>query len=409
MKKAFFFFAFIGLHVLSMSQMQFEPGYIIDESGQRIECYIKNRDWKNNPTGVEYRLSTDGANLKASTSDIREFGIPGVFKYKSALVKIDKSSIFINELSNEKEPAFEEELLFLKVLVEGEASLYSYTSHKFIRFFYNRKDSDITPLVYKIYRVDKAIRYNLTYKNQLFDTFHDQQLQWNDFDRIKYEQKDLINLFIRFNAHYDTGSVTYKPRKKTHSYAITFKPGLNYNRLAINNSMSGYYDIEFNPGISARWGLETEYYLPFYANTWSLIAEPTYQSFYSRKLTEMKNLPGGFLVSDVYYNSIELPIGLRYHIYMGEKSKIFINTTFLLDFSSSSSHIQFSHIDGKPTKAILINSRPNFGVGVGYKYRNRFSVELGYQTRREILGQYLMWSSQYQTLSIAFGYSVFIR
>jgi len=46
-------------------------------------------------------------------------------------------------------------------------------------------------------------------------------------------------------------------------------------------------------------------------------------------------------------------------------------------------------------------------MGIGYKQNDRYSLEIRYQTNREILGNYLSWNSEYKTLSIIFGYSLF--
>lgn len=56
---------------------------------------------------------------------------------------------------------------------------------------------------------------------------------------------------------------------------------------------------------------------------------------------------------------------------------------------------------------IEISTRMNFAVGIGYKYNDRFSLEMRYQTKKEILGKYITWSSDYKTFSMIFGYSIF--
>ena len=56
MRKQILVLAFITISCLqSYSQIIFENGYFIDESNNRIECLIKNIDWKNNPTEFEYK------------------------------------------------------------------------------------------------------------------------------------------------------------------------------------------------------------------------------------------------------------------------------------------------------------------------------------------------------------------
>ncbi len=84
------------------SQISFEKGYYIDNSKQKTECLIKNIDWKNNPTTIEFKLSENGETFPADIKTIEEFGIYNVSKYIRNIVKIDNSSDNIERLSNEK-------------------------------------------------------------------------------------------------------------------------------------------------------------------------------------------------------------------------------------------------------------------------------------------------------------------
>lgn len=40
----------------SYAQIIFENGYFINELNQKVECFIKNIEWRNNPTEFEYKL-----------------------------------------------------------------------------------------------------------------------------------------------------------------------------------------------------------------------------------------------------------------------------------------------------------------------------------------------------------------
>jgi len=135
------------LSTISYCQITFENGYFIDESNQRIECLIKNMDWENSPTAFHYKLTDDAAVQKLDIQAVKEFGINGVSKYIRAVVKIDRSSDSDNQLSYKKNPVFQEETLFLKVIVEGKATLLLYQSTNLKRFFFNTDHSYITQLV----------------------------------------------------------------------------------------------------------------------------------------------------------------------------------------------------------------------------------------------------------------------
>jgi hypothetical protein len=45
------------LSVNCYAQISFEKGYYINNEEQRVECEIKNLDWKNNPKEFQFRVS----------------------------------------------------------------------------------------------------------------------------------------------------------------------------------------------------------------------------------------------------------------------------------------------------------------------------------------------------------------
>lgn len=54
MKKRILFLLITILSLNCYSQISFQKGYYIDNTNQKINCLIKNIDWKNNPTEFEY-------------------------------------------------------------------------------------------------------------------------------------------------------------------------------------------------------------------------------------------------------------------------------------------------------------------------------------------------------------------
>src|SRR5690606_28999807 len=108
----------------------------------RTECLIKNMDWKNTPIEFEYKLSEDGETQKGTLNNVREFGIYDAFKFVKHNVMMDRSSDVVNRLSDSAQPIFNEEVLFLRVLVEGQAALYQYSEDNLIRYFYQLNEEE---------------------------------------------------------------------------------------------------------------------------------------------------------------------------------------------------------------------------------------------------------------------------
>lgn len=390
----------------SYSQIIFENGYFIDESNNKNECLIKNVDWKNNPTEFEYKFSQNDTVHKATFKTVKEFGIYNVSKYIRAKTNIDKSSEQIDKMSSERNPNFQEELLFLKVLIEGKASLFLYIDGNLTRFFYKLNDSEIQQLVYKRYLINDTILVNNSFKQELFLKLKCEEIVLNDIKNLRYSNRDLEKLFIKYNKCTGSDYINYKTKQNKDLFNLTFRPSLNYSSLEIQNSVLGFNDIDFRNKLGIRFGIEAEFILPFNKNKWGIIVEPTYQYFKSEQSKETGNVSGGILVSRIDYKSIELPIGVRYYFYLNDKSKLFTNISYVFDFSNNSS-IKFLRNDDSMISELEIKSRRNLALGIGYKYKNRYSMEIRYNTNREILSDYLYWSSNYSSLNIIFGLSMF--
>ena len=124
MKKHLLITALLTILSFSLySQIVFENGYFINESNQKVNCLIKNVDWRDSPTEFEYKISQNEPVQKASIQTIKEFGINGISKYIGANVNIDRSGDELINMNSQKNPIFQEERLFLKVLIDGKASL----------------------------------------------------------------------------------------------------------------------------------------------------------------------------------------------------------------------------------------------------------------------------------------------
>ncbi|MEN8187873.1 MAG: outer membrane beta-barrel protein [Bacteroidota bacterium] len=407
MRKQLLIIALVTISCIeSYSQIIFENGYFINESNNKIECLIKNIDWKNNPTEFEYKLSQNSAVQKTTIQAVKEFGINNVSKYIRAKTNIDRSSDQIDEMSSDRNPTFKEELLFLKVLIEGQASLFLYIDNNLTRFFYKLNDSEISQLVYKRYLNDTKILNNNYFKQQLFLKLKCEKIGIHDIERLSYSKRDLEKIFIKYNICNSSNYIKYEKKQKKDLFNLTIRPGLNYSSLEIQNSTSGSKDTDFGNNVGVRFGIESEFILPFNKNKWSLIIEPTYQYFKSEQSKERSDVSGGILVSKANYESIELPVGLRHYFYLNDNSKIFVNISYVFDFAHNS-EIEFLRQDNSILYSLEIEPRRNIGMGIGYKYRDRYGFEMRYNTSRNILGNYMSWNSDYSTISMVIGYSLF--
>lgn len=387
----------------SFSQIKFEKGYLINESDQRVECEIKNMDWKKNPTQFEYKLPSSQEIKIGNLEFVKEFGVNGSFKYIRAKVEIDESSSSLNAMSEEMNPQFRLKVVFLQALVEGKATLYSYENQAVKRYFYSTDDLTPKQLIYKKYKVNGRVGENNQFRNQL--TFDLTCSSTNSPMNLEYTQSVLGKYFMEYNKCNDSPSVTYKKSNQSGLINLSLRPGISSNSLKIENFESSYGEIDFGRSIDFRFGIEAEFLLPNDKNRWAAIIEPTYRYYSSEETIKTINSDEDYLVS-INYTSVELPIGFRRYFLLNEKSKLFVNLSYVIEFGSGSL-IEFKRADGAEPTPLETHSAGNFAMGAGLKFMDKLSVELRAHSNREILGTYNNWSSQYQSFQFILGYSLF--
>ena len=393
MKNLIFLLAYI-ISFGTYAQISFEKGYFIDIQTQKINCYIKNIDWKNNPTEFQYKLTLDDEVKIAKVTNIQEFVIEGVAKYISKNVDIDRSSEYTKRLSNIRAPEFKKEHLFLKVLVEGTASLYMYEDGMLKRYFYSTSMDNVKQLVFKSYlKSGNKIGVNNQFRQQLWTELKCDKISIEEVNDLTYTKSDLIVFFKHYNSCKSQHYVNYQKVKKRDFFQLSIRPGLNSSKLSAKNDVIKSRDVVFDKEVGFRLGVEAEMVLPFNKNKWSVFIEPTYQYFKSEK-----KIPSHTVTAN--YKSIEVPFGVRYYMYLNNDSRLFINGVFVYDFSINSKIKSSNGID------LNISKSANSAFGVGYKHKN-YSLELRYQNKRGLLNKYISWSSNFNVISFILGYSLF--
>jgi hypothetical protein len=401
MKKQFLITAVLILSFNCYSQIKYEPGYFIDNEGKRIDCLIKNNDWKNNPVEFTYKLLETTVAQIAKIKTVAEFGILNISKYKRFTVDIDTSSSNTTYMSRTQEPEFKkEQVVFLKPLIEGKSILYFYEDANLKRFFYSTDNLKAEQLIYKTYLIERDfLLENNTFKKQLWNNFKCEKISISYIEKIRYTDYDLTKFFITYNQCQNAEFINYKKKQSRNWLNLSLRPGLNRSSLSIRtdfpNSLIPNTDKHsFGSKTGLRLGLEAELIAPFNKNKWAVIIEPTFQSYKSEIL-----LNNRMVIAD--YKSIELPVGIRHFLFLADKSKIFINGSYVIDIYMN------SKIDFGNSANLEIKSTGNAALGLGYNYKTKYSLEIKYQTSRDLVKDYHDWKSYYKSYSIVFGYNIF--
>lgn len=390
---------FLLLLTISINaQIRFEQGYIIDNNNQRKNVLIKNIDWLNNPKSIEYKNDETSKVEVVNINQIKEFGVDNQSKYVRVDVKIDRSSEDLTKISSIQEPEFKEEKLFLKVLIEGDASLYGFTDNNLKRFFYKTNEGTIEQLVYKKYEISsRQYAYNRSYKGQIAQNFKCETVSIERIKKVNYREPELIKLFTEINQCKGS-EIVYNSDSKSErvDFNLWIRPRLNNSKLDLTTDTE-YAKFDSKTGIG--FGIETEFVLPFNKKKWSLIVEPTYQNY----KVEGTKLSSGDVVN-IDYKNIEVPFGVRHYFFLNQSSKLFVNLQYMINLNLNSS-IEFKR--GEYTYwDYKINSRGNIAAGIGYNFKDKFNVEFRYLSDRKLLDE-LNVNTKYSTISFVLGYNIF--
>ncbi len=387
--------------LVNIAQTDFETGYFINNAGVRKECLIKNLDWKNNPESFTYKTNVTGEPVKASISEVREFGITGESKYLRFKGEMDRSTDDLNSMGSERQVKFEEVQLFLQELVAGDAHLYYYEQNNLRRFFYNTSETPITQLVYKRYKKSPGIvGQNVGYRQQLWNDLKCHSISRKATDKLNYHKEDLVSIFRQYNSCIHPEVAIINEAKEKFDFNLTLRPGVNFNSLEINNNSFGNLNVDFGQVPGYRVGGLVEAVLPFNNNKWSFFFEPALQNYKSEGQTRTN----GFTESqnvNVKYTSLEVPMGIMHYMYLNTKSKLFLSGAFIYD-KELNSLIRFDN-----GSELEIDSLTSWSAGGGYVYNNMLSMEFRYSTQREILNSYQFWDSGYGGYSLILGYVIF--
>jgi hypothetical protein len=352
----------------TFAQTKFEKGYFIDNQDVRTECLIKNTEWNDTPTEFEYRLNESDKSQIKKDYEVKEFEF-GTSKYISANVAIDITSDRIDQISYNKEPKFETRRIFMKVLTEGTSKLYYFGKNEFQRFFFSTKDGIVQQLVHKRYYINsnqQDIAYNNYFRQQLWVNVKCENTTEKDVEKLSYTKSDLIRYFESIDTC--KGEKKEESKREESKGSFNLKASVFFGQHGLNIDSGFQYSHDFGSKSYVTFGAEGEYILPIRNNKWSLILEPTYNS-YEKKETDGEEL-------SVESKYIMLALGGRHYLFLNDNAKIFFNVVVNYQQISKSSHISSTET-GNSESLEFRSTNIHMAFGAGFNYQ-RFYMEFRY-------------------------------
>lgn len=389
----------------SFSQIEFEKGYYITNDGTKIDCLIRNVAWEYNPNEFDYKLNETDNYKVAKISDVKEFNVANAYKFVRYTTNVNISKLDMERVDLFKDPKLEVKTIFLKVIDQGNATLYEYVANNKRTYYFSTEPHEKAELlVFKEYNYDEStLKENNFYKQQLSTILVSEKLNQTDFVELQYTKDKLSKLFAKYNDNKKTqGNENFSKRHNQSSINLKVLAGVNFVSIDFLTVGSLHTEINFKPIFAI--GFEAEYILPFNQKKWSFFISPNYQSFSFDKIL---NYPNYYLQTEtgnidlatqgnyqyplsIAYSKIEIPIGFRHFLFLNKKSKLFLNAGVILNISSSS-EIKYNHTINYSSEYGSIFKTPNkskfssdSGVfaGFGYTY-NKFAFELRYNLKTQ--------------------------
>jgi hypothetical protein len=390
----FFFVAFTFFSVISGWAQSFQPGYIEESGGTKIQCLIENRDWKHNPLSIVIKANLDDVPLTVGIDSLNGFSV-GDHRYIKAAVRYDTSSQDLKKLSNSRQPFWMEGTLLLRVIVDGDADLFRYHTDSLTLYFYKVRQQPIEQLVHKYYlsrdphdstAFTKKRISNLTYLEQLKKNLRCSSLSAVNEVTTPYRLRQLSSYFRNYNTC--IGSKYKDFTQQGTSVSIRVRPGLDLSSV---KALDNFGTTVLFPDItSLRGGVEVEFDLPLPKKAWTLVVEPTYQSYRTQRPYRLE------------YRSIEVPIGIRRYFRTSETTRLYLNPLLISDFP-----ITYEMDFSRTVTFDISGFKINFGLAGGINF-GKFTLEGRLHTvRRGKDNDTQSIDFAFRKTSVILGYTIF--
>ena len=379
MNKFYLLLMFISTTVLAQSQ----PGYYVTKNGQTVNGFFKNSDFLD-PESLQFSETYDGNFSKVSVENIVEYGIGKEYRLRKANVNIDRSNTSTSKASYAKEPDWVKKTVFLNILVQGKATLYSYFSEWGTKYFYGLTDNEAVQLIYKPYSPNQSVMmYNNGYKSQLYTELKCDGQKMSDFTDVRYNARSLQNVVKKYNDCNNSESITYsnstgnKARFKWRVFASGQLTSFNLKNA--ETEVPSSTETNFGGGLEAAFELGSRKFEIFARVEYEkLSGEASSQTIRVYNVTNS--------VYDLDASAVNVTVGPRY------KFAKFGKHILSIDASAG-----FSSASGKVTQ--YNTNVPNGGVAYDagttyYDLENTLMIELGlgytFNDKFGVMGRYTM-------------------
>lgn len=416
----FLFFLIISFNVCA--QRKYSPGYYITQTGQKIEGFIEDNISYDSPKRIFFKSTLESSANEVSISDISEFKIDNDFKFVKYNITYDQNQVEnsnpINRLG--KEPYLQNKIVLLKVIVEGNATLYQAVIND-CSFYYFKTNKENTPqlLLYRKYFYDGRVYENNDFRKLLFERFSTNEKEISSFYKMKYDMETLTDFFVKLNKEDNSlvaqsivveksaNKMQYKVLAGVSGFNTSLKYGNDGNIESSSPSFgSPLFGVEIAKSLGKNYRKSEVFGRFFYQNSKiDVEQESRRDNIYDRTL-QMK--------ADI--NSLCLNLGYRYAIVKTKQSKLFIQGSIGYNYALSGSSIVVNdekrYIASDPTFVTVseiefkgFQSEIYYNFGLGYSL-NKYALHLEYSTTRNYHDNNIDLKGGFDGFNLIFSYTI---
>ena len=244
----FVVFTVMSLNLFAQIKETFIKGQLDLENGTSYQGYFKRETLKNIKDGVTFKkeLSDDGQYYKASEIKEAKFETGEIFRTISCLNTVNQKN----------------ELFLASLLVDGKASLYeSIFEEDFIYIL--SKEGEYAWL--QDDKIEDGSLKRFYFRNKLAALLSSDKISYSSFDRIGFNDKDLINTVSLYNNQESSKNIIINKRVEKLRYLIIGLSGMYKNDNEQEYNASVVYRSYF-PAISQSTSLNIglNYYYNIY-------------------------------------------------------------------------------------------------------------------------------------------------
>ncbi|WP_431121865.1 hypothetical protein [Flagellimonas flava] len=362
------------------SQTRFEKGYYVALDGNRVDCLIQNSNWSDSPNQVTYKIADSADESTIDPNSVLEFGVGGVV-YKSVNSQFPETFLKPRKNDNEATPEMVQKTVFVKLILEGKASLYQYREKNQLIYLYQLDDEAIEVLNYKKYVTlnDYKIRENNLFRRQLLE-----KLNCNNssaIQKVQYSRKSLTDYVLKFNSCKDPMGVVGSKEISRKKMKITVKLFAGVQSYDFTYESQGE-DLDFENKTVAKFGAELEGILPFNNNKWSVFLSTDYS-----KYSSAIDAPNSATISyDIEVTRLGTLLGGRHYMFLDNKNSFFIEAALAFDKDFNSEVNEYFENEFFGDRVIPVREM-SFGgsFGAGYSYNQSIYVKVNYYPAQSIL------------------------